>query len=182
MKVVILVGGDGKRMGNKIKPLLKKKGKTVLSYIIDNLKKYDLNDIYLIINNKKQFKKLEYKTVRDFKELRSVIKEDFLLLVGDSIINIDFKKLINFHNTNPAFATVVTSNYEIPYGTIDNGTFTEKPKQEVAIGIYILKPENLKDYFYVPDMIGNFKTFKFEGEFVHITTFGDYQQWKKLSY
>ncbi len=182
MKAAIMVGGNGTRMGNKIKPLLKKNGKTVLSYVLDNLKKYSINDIYLIINDKEQFKKLGYKTITSLKELKNNFNEDFLLLVGDSIINLDFNKLIHYHNINKNFTTVVTSDYEIPYGAIRNNVWVEKPKQEVAIGIFVMKPKNLKDSDYLPDLIGKFKTFKFEGSFIHLTYLEDYEKWKKSKF
>src|SRR3989344_610833 len=178
MKAVIMVGGDGTRMNGKIKPLLKKNGKTLLSYVIDNLEKYNINEIYLIINDKKYFKKLGYKTIKDLKELKNVFKEDFILLVGDSIININFEDLINFHKTNPKLTTVVTHDYQIPYGSITNEGWVEKPKHEVAIGVFILKPENLKNSSYLPDFIGDFKTFKFNGDFMHLTYSEDYIKWK----
>lgn len=169
-------------MDGKIKPLLKKNGKTVLSYIIDNLSKYNIDDIYLIINDKKQFKKLGYKTIASLRELKNTFNEDFLLLVGDSIINLDFEKFINFHKTNPELTTVLTYDYEIPYGAIKNNTWIEKPKQEVAIGIFIMKPKNLKDSDYLPDLIGKFKTSKFEGKFTHLTYPKDYIKWKKSKF
>ncbi len=182
MKAVIMVGGDGTRVGKKIKPLLKKNGKTLLSYIIENLRKYNVDDIYLVINNKKRFKKLGYRTITGLKELKNIFNEDFLLLVGDSIIDLDFEKFINFHNTDPELTTVLTYDYEIPYGVIKDNIWIEKLKQEVAIGIFIMKPKNLKDSDYLPDLIGEFKTFKFEGKFTHLTYPEDYKKWKKSKF
>ena len=152
MMAVILVGGEGNRMGKRVKPLLKKKGKTVLSYIIDNLNKYSINDICLVVNDKKQFKKLGYKTVKDFTELKQVVKEDFLLLVGDTIANLNFHDLINFHNKNPESMTVVMGDYQVPYGMIRNNKWVEKPTVEIAIGIFIYKPEHImEDYSTFPN-------------------------------
>ena len=179
MKAVIMVGGDGTRMGYKIKPLLEKNGKTVLSYIVDNLKKYNINEIYLIINDKKQFERLGYSTISSLNELKNIFDEDFLLLVGDSIIDLDFEKFIKFHKTNPDLTTILTYDYEIPYGAIKDKTWIEKPKQEVAIGIFVIIPRNLKYSDYLPDLIGEFKTFKFKGEFIHLTYPEDYEKWKK---
>lgn len=182
MKAVIMVGGNGKRMGNQIKPLLEKNGKTVLSYIIENLKKYNLNEIYLIINNKNIFEELGYKTIPSLKELKDEFNEDFLLLVGDSIIDLDFDKFISFHKTNPELTTVLTYDYEIPYGAIKDKTWIEKPKQEVAIGIFVMTQNNLKHSDYLQDSIGEFKTFKFEGKFTHLTYPEDYEKWKKSEF
>lgn len=182
MKAVIMVGGDGVRMGNKIKPLLEKNGKTVLSYIIDNLKKYNINEIYLIINDKEQFKKLGYKTIVSLKYLKDTFDEDFLLLVGDSILNLNFEEFIKFHKTKPELTTVLTYDYEIPYGAIKNKRWVEKPKEEVAIGIFVMVPKNLKYSDYLPDLIGEFKTFKFVGKFTHLTYLEDYEKWKSLKF
>lgn len=180
MKAVILVGGEGKRMGGKIKSLLEKDGKTLLSYIVNNLNKYLIHDIYLVVNDKKEFDKLGYKTVKNFIELKQVVKDDFLLLMGDTIADINFNDLINFHNKNPGFMTVVTQDYQIPYGVIENRKWVEKPIKEIVIGIFICKPENLTDDFSLfVKSIKEFKTYKFEGSFTHLTYPEDYEKWKK---
>ncbi|MEK6834822.1 MAG: NTP transferase domain-containing protein [Nanoarchaeota archaeon] len=180
MKAAVLVGGEGKRMGGIIKSLLDKNGKTVLQYIIDGLNKYGINDIILITNGKNEFDKFGYKTVQSFAELKKFVKDDFLLLVGDTIVNIDFNDLINFHNKNPKVMTIVTQDYQIPYGIIENGKWIEKPIKEIAIGIFICKPESLNNDFSVfTDSIKKFKTYKFNGNFVHLTKQEDYEKWKK---
>lgn len=183
MKAVILVGGEGKRMGGEIKPLLKKGKKTVLSYIIDRLNKYNITDICLVVNGKEEFENLGYKTVKNFTELKKIVKEDFLLLMGDTIVDINFNDLINFHNKNPNYITVVTQDYEIPYGVIENKKWIEKPLKEIAIGIFVCKPENLtNEVDTFTSSIKNFKTYKFDGKFIHLTEQGDYKKWKKSKF
>ena len=183
MKAVILVGGEGKRMGGIIKPLLKKNNRTVLQYIIDSLNNYGINDIILITNEKKEFDRLGYETVKDFTGLKQIIKEDFLLLTGDTIANINFNDLINFHNKNPNSTTVVTQDYEIPYGVIENGKWIEKPVKEIAIGIFICKLGDLIDDFSTfTSSIKNFRTYKFNGNFIHLTTKEDYEKWEKSKF
>ena len=183
MKAVILVGGEGKRMGGVIKALLKKEGKTVLEYIINSLNKYEINEIILIANGKKEFDKFGYKTVNNFTELKKIIKEDFLLLVGDTITDINFNELIEFHNKDHKHMTVVTQDYQIPYGVIENEKWFEKPIKEIAIGIFVCKPDNLTDDFSIfINSIKEFKTYKFNGNFIHLTKLEDYEKWKKLKF
>jgi len=183
MKAVILVGGDGKRMNGKIKPLLEKRGKTVLSHIIDNLDKYNINDIYLVINDKKEFEQIKYKTVKNFTELKKIVKEYFLLLMGDTIAEINFDDLIDFHNKNPEVMTVVTHDYQIPYGVIENGKWIEKPINEIAIGIFVCGPKDLTDDFSTfTASIKKFRTYKFNGNFIHLTKLEDYEKWKKSKF
>lgn len=183
MKAVILVGGEGKRMGGIVKPLLNKNGNTVLKYIIDGLNKYGIDEVILITNGKNEFDNLGYKTVENFSELKKFVKDDFLLLVGDTITDIDFNDLIDFHNKNPEVMTIVTQDYQIPYGIIENRKWIEKPVKEIAIGIFICKPENLNNDFSVfTNSIKKFKTYKFDGKFTHLTYPEDYEKWKKSKF
>ena len=183
MKAVILVGGEGERMGKVIKPLLEKNGKTVLQYIIDGLNQYRIYDVILVTNGKKEFDELSYKKVNDFTELKQIVKEDFLLLMGDTIADINFNDLINFHNKNSNNITVVTQDYEIPYGIIENEKWIEKPIKEIAIGIFVCKPEDLTyDFSMFTISIKNFKTYKFNGKFIHLTKPEYYEKWKKSEF
>ena len=103
--------------------------------------------------------------------------------MGDTITDINFKDLISFHNKNPKFMTVATQDYQIPYGVIENGKWIEKPTKEIAIGIFVCKPENLTDDFSVfIKSIKDFITYKFEGSFTHLTYPEDYEKWKKSKF
>ena len=78
----------------------------------------------------------------------------YVVINGDILTNINFDKMLEFHNENFATITVGAKNYEyqIPYGVIEadrnNVTkITEKPIYEFGInsGVYIISPEVIKN-------------------------------------
>lgn len=117
MDAFILCGGYGKRLGNitkKIpKPFLKVKNKPFIQYIVNNLVKAKVSNIYLLCGYKsnfffKEFHKTKIEKTKIFciKEPRPLgtggsiinakkkLKKIFLVLNGDSYFNIDLKKFI----------------------------------------------------------------------------------------
>jgi len=78
-------------------------------------------------------------------------KEHPLIMInGDILTNMDFTKLLNFHERNSPRATMCVREfeYQIPYGVVQiDGTkivgMKEKPTQRyyVNAGIYVLSPE-----------------------------------------
>lgn len=121
--VVILAGGYGTRIKkytkNKIpKPLLKIKNKPFLDYLLQNISKYPINKIYIIsgfkgnlINQRYNNKIINLIKIHCIKEkisqgtgyalfsIRKKIKNDFILINGDTLIDFDlnifFKKKLN---------------------------------------------------------------------------------------
>jgi D-glycero-D-manno-heptose 1,7-bisphosphate phosphatase len=111
--VVILAGGYGTRIKkytkNKIpKPLLKIKNKPFLDYLLQNISKYPINKIYIIsgfkgdlINQRYNNKLINLIKIHCIKEkisrgtgyalfsIRKKIKNDFILINGDTIIDFD---------------------------------------------------------------------------------------------
>lgn len=137
MKVVIMAGGKGTRIAsvrNDVpKPMIEVCGKPILEHQIDNLKACGLTDITLVIgylgniiqdyfgNGEKFGVKIDY-FVEDhplgtagalFKMPQ--LTEDFLLLCGDTIIDVDFNKFIAFHNEKNALASLVAHPNGHPY-------------------------------------------------------------------
>lgn len=123
MKVLILAGGKGTRLGKMTeitpKPLIPIKGKPVLEYQIQLLKKNNLCDITILINHlgerikeyfgdgKRWGVNISYfeetfplGTCGGIKMIEKELKEDFLVLYGDLLLNVDFKKLIKQHKKN----------------------------------------------------------------------------------
>lgn len=120
MQVVILAGGRGTRLNEYTKeipkPLIKVCGKTILEYQIENLKKYGLTNIiisvgYLGEQIKNYFKdgsmfgvNISYIEEKDslgtggaLSLLKGKIQNEFILLFGDILLNIDWSKFIDFH-------------------------------------------------------------------------------------
>lgn len=137
MKVVIMAGGKGTRIASIAsgvpKPMIKICGKPILEHQIKNLKACGLTDIILVIGYlgnviKNYFEDgskfgvhIEY-FVEDhplgtagalFKMPQ--LTEDFLLLCGDVIIDVDFNRFIRFHQEHHAWASLMAHPNGHPY-------------------------------------------------------------------
>ena len=115
--LVILAGGKGsriKKLTNKPKPIVKFNNLHFLDYVIQNYALYDFKNIYVIAGYKgSQIKKIYSQRKFNLKKinviiekkpmdtcgalfnLKKIIKNDFILVNGDSILDIDFEKFIN---------------------------------------------------------------------------------------
>ena len=184
MKTVICVGGDGKRMGGILKPLLFKDGKTILEHIIDNLlnQGIDKDDIIFLINDKKIFTKLGFHTSDNFKGIKKFLEddEDFLLLVGDSIINFNINDMYRFHKLNSKIPTVLLKDYKIEYGVIEDNKWIEKPIKQIVVGAFIFNRKHIINEFNIPKMVGKkFNQYKTKNNFIHLTRMEDYKKWQE---
>lgn len=120
MKAVILAGGKGKRLmplTEKIpKALIKIGDKPVLEHQILLLKRYGVRDIWLLLgylgnqireyfqDGKKWSLSIQHRqekrplgTAGAIKTLENLIKEDFLVLSGDVILDFDVQRFIDWH-------------------------------------------------------------------------------------
>ena len=150
MKVVIMAGGKGTRIASVRsdvpKPMINIWGKPILEHQIDNLKACGLTDIILVIgylgekikeyfgDGSKFGVNIEY-FVEDhplgtagalFK--MSQLTEDFLLLCGDVIIDVDFNRFIAFHKEHKAWASLVAHPNGHPYDSSLLVTEIDAPK------------------------------------------------------
>lgn len=137
MKVVIMAGGEGTRIASVKsdvpKPMIPICGKPILEWQIENLKACGLTDITLVIgylghvikeyfgDGEKFGVKISY-FVEDsplgtagalFK--MPELTEDFLLLCGDVILDVDFNRFIEFHQKNHAWASLMAHPNGHPY-------------------------------------------------------------------
>lgn len=137
MKTVIMAGGKGTRItsvrSDVPKPMIKICGKPILEHQIENLKACGLMDIILVIGHlghviqdyfgdgSRFGVNIEY-FVEDhplgtagalFKMPQ--LTEDFLLLCGDVIIDVDFNRFIDFHKEKQAWASLMTHPNGHPY-------------------------------------------------------------------
>lgn len=148
--------------------------------IINNCIKYKIFNIHLIINknqkdiikyiNKKKIKKnikfhFENRPLGDggalslLKNEKFLFKKNFLIINGDLLININLRKLINFHNKNNSRLTIVTHPNNHPYDsdileTNENGRLIKifnKPhskkliyKNNVSSGVAIISGSLIK--------------------------------------
>ena len=178
-KAIILAGGLGERLrpltNNTPKPLLPIKGKPILQYAVENLKKYGVTDIILGISyhadkikeyfgdGSKFGVNISYSIEEEplgtggaVKQAAKDIKEPFILLWGDNLIDIDINKLIQSHKRNNARITMtLTPREDVEHFGVARLEgekilyFVEKPSRQEApsnlinAGAFVINPEVL---------------------------------------
>jgi NDP-sugar pyrophosphorylase family protein len=170
VKAVILAGGKGTRLKPYStvipKPLVPIGNKAVLEILIGRLKKFGVRDLTICVNHlaglikayfgdgEKFGIEIEY-SVED-KQLGTVapiklvkgLPENFFVMNGDLLTDLDFKKLYNNHLENKTLMTIAIykRTSKIDFGVIDVDKvnnivkgFKEKPEYElnVSMGVYI---------------------------------------------
>ena len=150
MKTVIMAGGRGTRIASVAndvpKPMINICGKPILEHQIDNLKACGLTDIILVIGYLGEKIKdyfgdgsrfgvcieyfIEDHTLGTAGALFKMphLTEDFLLLCGDVIIDVDFNRFIAFHREKKAWASLVAHPNGHPYHSSLLVTEIEAPK------------------------------------------------------
>ena len=136
MKVVIMAGGKGTRIAtikdDVPKPMIEICGKPILEWQIDCLKEQGLTDITLVIGylgyiikdyfgdgskfgvNISYF--VEEKPLGTAGALFKMnLTEDFLLMCGDVILDVDFNRFVEFHKKNDAWASLISHPNGHPY-------------------------------------------------------------------
>ena len=183
MQTVIMAGGKGTRIASVNaevpKPMLEVCGKPILEHQIEVLKRQDLTDIILIIGHLGsvirdyfqdgskfgvQISYIEEKellgTAGSFYYLKDIIQDDFFLLNGDLIFDVNLHRFMNFHKEKHALATLFTHPNNHPYdsGLIiakEDGTITKWIHKEeergflrnrVNAGIHIISPMVLQRF------------------------------------
>lgn len=182
MKAIILAGGRGKRLGplteKTPKPMLKIGQLPLLARQIEFLRQYGIKNVVLLTHYlpeiiEKYFQdgsnfgvKISYLkekkplgTAGGLKEIGNRLKEDFLLLYGDVMMNMDLKKLLVFHRKRKSACTLVLHPNDHPQDSdlveLDQNqrivTFHPKPRPKnkyfrnlVNAGLYVISPQILK--------------------------------------
>lgn len=184
MKVVIMAGGKGTRISSVAadipKPMIHIADRPVLEHQILHLKEQGLTDITLITGHLGNVIRDYFGngskwgvSITCYQEeeplgtagalyyFKDVLKEDFLLMNGDIMADIDFSRLIRFHRERGAQATLFTHPNHHPYdsalivadkeGKVTRWIHKEEQrtryKNRVNAGIHILSPillENIK--------------------------------------
>ncbi len=175
MQAVIMAGGKGTRIAsvadNIPKPMIQICGKPILQYQIDCLKKQNITDIILVIGHlgnciKEYFgdgnrfdvqityieEKEPLGTAGALYYLKDKICDDFLLLNGDIIFDVDFDRFFKYHKEKAGYATIFTHPNNHPYDSglvvVDKGGYVTKwmhkedersiYKNRVNAGLHIL--------------------------------------------
>jgi len=186
MKIVIMAGGKGTRIAEVNsqvpKPMIPIDGKPILEYQITTLKKQGFTDIILIIGHMGHIisdyfgdgsqagVKIEYiqeeeplGTAGALFLLKDKVKDDFLLLNGDIIFDVDLTRFLNYHKAQNTVATILTHPNSHPYdsgiiiadgnGKVTNWLHKEDErlwyKNRVNAGLHMLSPAV---FDFIPDL------------------------------
>jgi D,D-heptose 1,7-bisphosphate phosphatase len=136
MKTVIMAGGRGTRIASVAsdipKPMIPLCGKPILEYQIDCLKRCGLTDITIVVGHlghiiKEHFGSgfgcsISYYTETEalgtagaLYKITEYLSDDFLLIHGDIIFDVDFSRFIEFHHAHKAAATLAAHPNSHPY-------------------------------------------------------------------
>jgi len=173
--VVIMAGGLGQRLlpltETCPKPMLEINGRPILERIIIDLRKAGFKNFYIAVNYKSdvieryfadgQAIDVNINYLREEKRLGtagalSLIpqrpRKSVIVMNGDLLTTVDFRRLIDYHEEHSGAITVCVSEFDfkVPYGVVqvDNQKMVkleEKPVQKVFVnaGIYVLDPSVL---------------------------------------
>ena len=179
MKVVILAGGLGTRISeetkSKPKPMIKIGNKPILWHIMKCYAAYGINEFIICCGYKGNIIKdyfKENKTPWELKLVNTGLKtmtggrlkkvekyldnDTFCFTYGDTLNDLNIKKLIAFHKSKKKLATVTACNPPEKYGVLKLqkdkvSEFKEKPKRKkewVNGGFFVLEPnvfDHIKD-------------------------------------
>ena len=138
MIAVIVAGGKGKRFKNVAedipKPMVKIGGKPVLEHQINLLYRYGITDIYILIGYLGHIIKDYFKDGRAFgvdikysledkplgtsgcvKVLEDKIRDHFIVVYGDIMLDMKFDDFVDFHKSKNGVATLAVHPNDHPY-------------------------------------------------------------------
>mgnify|MGYP003684442603 FL=1 len=140
MKIVILCGGLGTRIGHetkyKPKPMITIDKKPIIWHVMKIYQKFGYNDFLLAAGYKNEMIKNYFKKSKEFKvkvintglhtntggrilAVKKHIKsENFFLTYGDGLSDVDINKLLKLHLKSKAIATLTAVNPPVRFGEI----------------------------------------------------------------
>ncbi len=189
MQVIILAGGKGTRLKPFTtilpKPLMPIGDIPILEIILKQLKTYGFNNVILALGHKAKLIKAFFNDEKELglnltysyekKDLGTAapltlienLDENFLIMNGDVLTDLDYREFFETHVNNNAGVTIATytKTVKIDLGVIETEEdrvidYIEKPtmKYDVSMGIYafnrrIIKHIPINEYFDFPDLI-----------------------------
>lgn len=166
MKALIMAGGKGTRLIELTKdmipkPMIMLNNKPLLQYAIDNLIKYNINEIYISVgyqhnkiidyfgNGEKLGVKINYIIEEEplgsggaLYYLKGKVKGDFVVCMGDALFDIDIPKMLQYHKDNNADITMLTHPNSHPY---DSDLIICDDNNRV---VKIDKKNNVRNFYY----------------------------------
>lgn len=184
MKVVIMAGGRGTRISSVAcdipKPMIRVQGKPVLEHEIARLKAQGFLEYIITVSHLSHIimdyfgdgsrfgVKIEYfvenvpmGNAGALLALKDRLMDDFLLINGDVIFDVDFERMLSFHKKKKGYVTLFTHPNSHPYDSsliVANKDMSvlrwlakEDPrpawyKNRVNAGIHIINPKVLNDF------------------------------------
>jgi dTDP-glucose pyrophosphorylase len=174
--VFLMAGGFGKRLqpltDHCPKPLLNVGDKPILELIIENFVAAGFHRFFISTHYRPEMIRerigdgerwnIDVEYVHEDEPLgtggalgllpKDRIQEPMFMMNGDLLTNLDFNKLLDFHDSHHGVATMCVREYEhrVPYGVIESDglrvtSMVEKPAYRYFInaGIYVLSPSVL---------------------------------------
>lgn len=191
--VVLMAGGLGTRLrpltSDCPKPMLKVGKKPILETIITNFKEQGFWNFYIAVNYKSEMVQDYFDDGSKFGVTITYLQETqrlgtagalslipkrsdkpMIVMNGDILTKVDFQKLMDYHLSSQAIATMCVREYDfqVPYGVVKvNGSclkeLQEKPTHSffVNAGVYVLKAEVLDfipndTFFDITTLFNNF--------------------------
>ena len=182
---LILCGGKGERLRplteSMPKPLVHVKGRPILSYLLDHIRKFGITDIVIAAGFKAEkieaffrdnyrglavtiFDSGDVDIVERIKACAPHLRGDFILFYGDTLADVDLDKLQEFHLGHGAKATITLYPLKSQFGlaTLDgNGNvtrFEEKPTLDRWI--------NIGNFYYANEVLSWMQDFSSYAEFL----------------
>lgn len=179
MKAVIMAGGRGTRISsvasNIPKPMIKIEGKPVLEHEIECLRNQGVTDLIITVSHlghiimnyfgdgEKFGVHIDYFNEKEpignagalFK-IKDKLTEDFLLLNADAVFDVDFNRMVKYHQEKKALVTLFTHPNSHPYDSglliVDDNKAVlkwlakedERPqwyRNRVNAGLHVISPE-----------------------------------------
>ena len=175
LQAVVMAGGEGLRLrpltNQTPKPMLQVGGRPIIEHIISQLRETGVSQINIATRYHSQQIMDHFGDGGDFGVSISYVQEDsplgtvgalgllkrpqepLLVVNGDILTNIDFGRMLIFHQEHQAEVTVGVKRYEmkVPYGVVEcEGSrlkaVREKPELSffVNAGIYVLEPSAIE--------------------------------------
>lgn len=178
-QIVIMAGGKGTRLDpfTKIlpKPLIPIGNKPVIELIMEKFYRCGFSKFIYTLNYKKEYLKLFLKennfpydidwveendflgTAGSLALLKAKIDETFFVANCDSLLEVNFEEILNWHKEQEAAITIIGCHNEvkIPFGVLELSEgklrkILEKPVHDVIIntGVYVMEPHVIS---YIPN-------------------------------
>lgn len=173
--VIIMAGGEGKRLGNLTKncpkPMLKINNKPILEIILEQCIDSGLKNFYFSVRYLKEKIKNYFQDgsrwnvnisyIEEVKPLGTAgclsllnqkLKQPFFVLNGDVLTKVDYKNFIQFHKNNNSNMSICVKEHitQIPYGTIKMNDLQVVAIEEKPIQSYFV---NAGIYVLQPNVV-----------------------------